>query len=102
MLAIALAIAEVGLDGPGKWHVEKTGRRDINLSYTADEKALGETNSADPGMQGAEAYARAVWQQFGGLKILEDAGVLGTYYTGAIHWTTNGTMAFFATIPCGG
>jgi hypothetical protein len=102
MLAIALAIAEVGLDGPGKWHVEKTGRRDINLSYTADEKALGETNSADQGMQGAEAYARAVWQQFGGLKILEHAGVLGTYYTGAIHWTTNGTMAFFATIPCGG
>jgi hypothetical protein len=102
MLAIALAMAEVGRHGPGKWHVEKTGRRDITLSYTADEKALRKSGSPDPGLEGAQAYSRTVWQQFGGLEILEHAGIPGNHETLAIHWTTDGKMVFFATIPCGG
>lgn len=102
MLALALAIAEVGHLGPGKWRAEKTGRRDVTLTYTADEKVLLKSATPDPGLEGAQAFSRPVWQQFGGLGILEHAGITGNYQTLAIHWTTDGKMVFFATIPCGG
>jgi hypothetical protein len=102
MLAIALAIAEVGHRGPGKWHVEKTGRRDVTLSYTTDARALREFASPDPGLEGTEAYTRTIWQQFGGLDILEHAGILAQYYTNSLDWFPEGTTTFFCSIPCGG
>jgi len=102
VLAVAQAISEVRRPGPGKWHVQKTGRRDVTLSYEVKEWALRKYASPDPEQEGAEAYSRKVWQKFGGVEILERAGIPGEYENGTIHDLSDGEVTFFAVIPCGG
>jgi hypothetical protein len=102
MLAVALAIAEVGHRGPGRWHVEKIGRRDVTLSYDVKEKALRRSASPVPEPEGVEAYSRAVWQKFGGVDILERAGIPGDYENFTNENLTDGEITFFAVVPCGG
>jgi hypothetical protein len=100
MLAVALAIAEVGRRGPGRWHVEKTGRRDVTLSYKVRKNAERQVLSPKEEKETA-AYDMAVWQEYGGNEILKCAGILGKYEHLTIHWS-DGKIVTFMTIPCGG
>lgn len=100
MLAVALAIAEVGRRGPGRWHIEKTGRRDVTLSYKVRKNAVREVMSPVDGDEKA-AYDKAVWQEYGGNEILKHAGIPGEYEHLSIHWF-DGEIVTFSTIPCGG
>jgi hypothetical protein len=49
-----------------------------------------------------EAYSRAVWQKFGGVDILERAGIPGDYENFTNENLTDGEITFFAVVPCGG
>jgi hypothetical protein len=100
ILALALAIAEVGRQGPGKWHAEKTGRRDVTLSYTADKKALRETGLSVSKLD--DATIGRAWARFGGPRILAHAGLPVPDMIGAIHRIMDGTISFYVIIPCGG
>ena len=99
-MAVALAIAEVGRRGPGRWHVEKTGRRDVTLSYKVRKNAV--RNIASPvDREETAAHDKAVWQDYGGNEILKRAGLHGEYEPLSIYWS-NGEIVTFSTIPCGG
>ena len=100
ILALALAIAEVGHQGPGKWHAEKTGRRDITLSYTADQKALRGTGLSVSKLE--DAMIGKVWARYGGPKILAHAVLPVPDMIAAIHRIMDGTISFYVIIPCGG
>jgi hypothetical protein len=102
MLAVALAIAEVENHGPGKWHLQKTGRRDVTLSYQVQAKALQDSATPESNRDGAEAYSETIWKDFGGDEILIRAGIPGDYEAGTIDWVDDGELSFFAVIPCGG
>jgi len=43
-----------------------------------------------------------VWQEFGGVEILECAGIAGDYENFTIENLSDGELTFFAVIPCGG
>ncbi len=119
LLAIALAIAKVSCHGPGEWSVQNFGRRDISLTYevygealrgrsSARIKALGYSprESARARLRrlagGFDADSRTVWEQFGGLEILERAGIpLREYQSGVLQDPIDLLMLFYSVIPCG-
>lgn len=119
LLAIALAIAKVSSHGPGEWSVQKFGRRDISLIYEVYGEALQGRSSARIRAHGYspresararlrrlaggfDADSRTVWEKFGGLEILERAGIpLEGNQRGVLQDPIDHLTLFYAVIPCG-
>ena len=119
LLAIALAISNVSSHGPGEWTVQNFGRREISLTYEVYGEALRGRSSARIKAHGYspresararlrrlaggfDADSRTVWEKFGGLEILERAGIpLEGNQRGVLQDPIDLLMLFYAVIPCG-
>jgi hypothetical protein len=92
-VSLQTAIVAQGPQGPGVWSVSTQGRFGLTLNYVAPYQDMLD------GCPQEDRLMEAVWQDLGGVDILEHAGLTGEYQNGSILNVNASVIHFWAAIP---
>jgi hypothetical protein len=93
IVSLQTAIVAQGPQGPGVWSVSTQGRFGLTLNYVAPYQDMLD------GCPQEDRLMEAVWQDLGGVDILEHAGLTGEYQNGSILNVNASVIHFWAAIP---